>query len=136
MHIGKRLSAKDIRNELVKKVEELSGEDIHACYQCGKCSAGCPFGSAMDILPNQVIRLVQLGDEDALTNKTIWLCSSCFTCATRCPKGVDLSKVMEALRTILLRKGFDKVEIKKIDPEKIGDVPQQLLVCGFRKLTS
>ena len=120
----------------MKKVEELSGEDIHACYQCGKCSAGCPFVDAMDILPSQVIRLVQLGDEDALKNKTIWLCSSCFTCATRCPKGVDLSKVMEALRTILLRKGFDKVEIKQIDPKKISEVPQQLLVCGFRKLTS
>ncbi|WP_455392841.1 4Fe-4S dicluster domain-containing protein [[Eubacterium] cellulosolvens] len=136
MKIGKRLSAKDIRSELVKKVEEISGEDIHACYQCGKCSAGCPFVEAMDMLPNQVIRLVQLGDEDVLKSSTIWLCSSCFTCATRCPKGVDLSKVMEALRTILLRQGFDKVEVKEIDPEKIGEVPQQLLVCGLRKLTS
>jgi heterodisulfide reductase subunit C len=90
----------------------------------------------MDWLPNQVIRLVQLGDEDALKSKTIWLCASCFTCATRCPKGVDLSKVMEALRTILLRKGFDEVKIKEVDPDKIGEIPQQLLVCGFKKLTS
>ena len=129
------MSAKDLRNELVKKVEEISGENIYACYQCGKCSAGCPFASAMDWLPNQVIRLVQLGDEDALKSKTIWLCASCFTCVTRCPKGVDLSKVMEALRTILLRKGFDKVEIKELNPDKIGEIPQQLLVCGFKKLT-
>jgi len=89
----------------------------------------------MDLLPNQVIRLVQLGDEDALKSNTIWLCASCFTCATRCPKGIDLSKIMEALRTILLRRGFDKVVIKQIDPEKISEVPQQLLVCGLRKLT-
>jgi len=135
LQIKNRLSAKDIKNELVQKVEELSGENVHACYQCGKCSAGCPFGKAMDLLPNQVIRLVQLGDEDALENNTIWLCASCFTCATRCPKGIDLSKVMEALRTILLRKGFDKVIVKQIDPEKISEVPQQLLVCGLRKLT-
>jgi heterodisulfide reductase subunit C len=90
----------------------------------------------MDKLPNQIIRLVQLGDEDALEGNTIWLCASCFTCATRCPKGVDLSKVMEALRTILQRKGFDKVKIMKIDPEKLGEIPQQLLVCGYKKLTS
>jgi heterodisulfide reductase subunit C len=134
--IKKRLSAEDIHNELVQKVEELSGENMHACYQCGKCSAGCPFGKAMDLLPSQVIRLLQLGDEEVLECQTIWLCSSCFTCATRCPKGIDLSKIMEALRTILLRKGFDKVKIKQIDPEKIDEVPQQLLVCGFRKLTS
>lgn len=136
IEIKKRLSTEDIHNELVQKVEELSGESLHACYQCGKCSAGCPFVEAMDILPNQVIRLLQLGDEEVLECHTIWLCSSCFTCATRCPKGIDLSKIMEALRTILLRKGFDQVKITQIDPDKIDEVPQQLLVCGFRKLTS
>ena len=89
----------------------------------------------MDILPNQVIRLLQLGDEEVLECRTIWLCASCFTCTTRCPKGVDLSKVMEALRTILLRKGYDKVKVKLIEPEKLSEVPQQLLVCGFKKMT-
>ena len=135
MKIAKRLSASDVRSELVKKVEEISGEDIHACYQCGKCSAGCPFVDAMDCLPNQIIRLIQLGDPEVLDSKTIWLCSSCFTCATRCPKGVDLSKIMEALRIILLRKGFDKIDIRKLSEEELGEMPQQLLVCGFKKLT-
>ena len=120
----------------MKKVEELSGENVHACFQCGKCSAGCPLADVMDILPNQVIRLLQMGDEEVLNSETIWLCASCFTCATRCPKGIDLSKIMEALRTILLRKGFDKVVISEVDPEKISEIPQQLLVCGLRKLTS
>jgi heterodisulfide reductase subunit C len=90
----------------------------------------------MDKLPNEIIRLCQLGQEEEVSkSKTIWLCASCFTCASRCPKGVDLSKVMEAIRTILLRKGYEAVEIDKIDPETLEGVPQQLIVCGFKKMT-
>jgi heterodisulfide reductase subunit C len=90
----------------------------------------------MDKLPNEIIRLCQLGqEEDVYKSKTIWLCASCFTCASRCPKGVDLSKIMEAIRTILLRKGYEPVQIEKIDPETLDGVPQQLIVCGFKKMT-
>ncbi|GAI09389.1 unnamed protein product [marine sediment metagenome] len=97
------ISVKDIKSKFLDKVEELSEENIYACYQCGKCSAGCPSISEMDISPCEIIRLVQLGQEkEVLNSKTIWICSSCFTCVTRCPKGVDLAKVMEALRHIII----------------------------------
>lgn len=92
---------------------------------------------AMDLLPNQIMRLVQLGMEEDLANsKTIWLCASCLTCTVRCPKGVDISRVMEALRVIALRKNFDFVELSEITPETIAELPQIALVSGFRKLTS
>ena len=62
-----RLSAETLRSALVRRVEEISGQDLLACYQCGECSAGCPVAFAMDMLPSQVIRLVQLGQvEEAL----------------------------------------------------------------------
>ena len=71
------LNLKKLRSDFVKKIEELSGQNLMSCYQCGKCSAGCPMVSAMDILPNQAIRLVQLGlQEDVLKSETIWLCAS------------------------------------------------------------
>jgi heterodisulfide reductase subunit C len=130
------VSANRVRSEFVKKVEELSGQNILACYQCGKCSAGCPVVAAMDILPSQVVRLVQLGQEDVLKSKTIWLCASCFTCASRCPRGVDLSRIMESLREIVLRKGEDFVEIPKIPSNLLDQAPQQALVCGLHKYTS
>jgi heterodisulfide reductase subunit C len=134
--IRTRLTKEIVNSDFVKKIEELSGQNLMACFQCGKCSAGCPLASAMDKLPNEIIRLAQLGqEEDIYKSKTIWLCASCFTCASRCPKGVDLSKVMEAIRTILLRKGYEAVEIQKLDPETLEDVPQQLIVCGFKKMT-
>ena len=92
---------------------------------------------AMDLLPNQIIRLVQLGlEEDIANSKTIWLCASCFACTVRCPKGVDISRIMEALRVITLRKNINFVEPSRIPPETIVELPQIALVSSFRKLTS
>jgi heterodisulfide reductase subunit C len=128
------LSRNDTQNAIIKKVEDISGQNVLACYQCGKCSAGCPMVSLMDLLPNQIIRLVQLGQiGDVLNSKTIWLCASCFTCTTRCPTGVDLAKVMEALRLLLLRKSTNYVEPSELDIDE--NLPQIALVSNFRKMT-
>jgi heterodisulfide reductase subunit C len=129
-----RLSRNDAQNAIIKKIENISGQNVLACYQCGKCSAGCPMVSLMDLLPNQIIRLVQLGQvSDVLNSKTIWLCASCFTCTSRCPKGVDLAKVMEALRLLLLRKRTNYVEPSELDIDE--NLPQIALVSNFRKMT-
>ena len=122
---------------LIAKIEELSGENLYACYQCGKCSAGCPAISSMDILPNQIIKLLQVGyTDDALKSKTIWICASCFTCTARCPKGVDLAKVMEALRQIVLRKNIDYTKVRELSQKEIAELPQIALVSNFRKQTA
>ena len=66
------ISPRKIHSDFVKKVEEISGETLPSCYQCGKCSAGCPMSAAMDLMPNQIVRLIQLGLEDDTANsKTI-----------------------------------------------------------------
>jgi len=132
-----KLSIKDVQSEFIRRVEEISGQNLMDCYQCGKCSAGCPVVEAMDILPNQIIRLAQLGLEDELLNSTtIWLCASCITCTSRCPKGVDVARIMEALRAIILRKGKDKVSPSELSSEILKEVPQQGLVSFMRKLSS
>jgi len=131
------ISAKRLQSDFVKKVEEISGQTLPSCYQCGKCSAGCPMSFAMDLLPNQIIHLVRLGlEEDIAKSKTIWLCASCLTCSVRCPRGVDLSRIMEALRLITLRKNIDYVEPSRIAAETIAELPQIALVSSFRKLTA
>jgi heterodisulfide reductase subunit C len=77
-----------------------------ACYQCKKCSAGCPLTFAMDLLPDRVIRLALLGQTEALLGcRTIWVCSSCVTCSTRCPNGIDIAGVMDWLKEEALRQG-------------------------------
>lgn len=131
-----KLSRSRLRSEFCARVAELSGQDLNLCYQCGKCSAGCPMSFAMDLLPNQVMRLVQLGlDEDIAICKTIWLCASCLACTVRCPKGVDIARVMEALRLLSLRKNIDFVSPSQMGQEAIAELPQIALVSGFRKFT-
>lgn len=123
------------QNELLKKIEKISGENVFACYQCGKCSAGCPMSSEMDLLPNQVIRLLQLGITESLLNcRTIWLCASCFTCTIRCPKGVNLARLMEGVRLVLLRiTKEDQISPKEMVKEFL---PQVALISALRKFTT
>lgn len=131
------LSRQKIRADFVRKVEELSGQKLLACYQCGKCSAGCPAVSEMDILPNQVIRYAQLGMKDELlAAKSVWVCASCYTCNVRCPKGIKIAEVMEAVRQVLLRRRRDRIDVRKLTAEERAGVPAIALISSLRKYTS
>ncbi len=101
------------------------------------CSAGCPVVSKMDILPNQIIRYAQLGfKEELLQSRSIWICASCMTCNTRCPKGIKIAEVFEAIRQIILRKRQDHVQIGKLTDLEKEEVPPIALISNFRKFTS
>ena len=93
--------------DFVAEVSRRSGEDLTKCYQCGKCSAGCPAAMAMDYRPNRIIRMLQLGfKEELLNSKAIWVCATCSTCTTRCPKNVDLEKIIDTLRIMSYELGM------------------------------
>ncbi|MEN6627790.1 MAG: 4Fe-4S dicluster domain-containing protein [Candidatus Sumerlaeia bacterium] len=82
-------------------IDSLAHTRVTECYQCGKCTAGCPVAERMDRPPNQLMRLVQLGlQERAMESEAIWLCVACQTCSARCPKSVDCAGVMDALREL------------------------------------
>lgn len=85
----------------------------------------------MDVSPAGIMRAVQLGDEKILDSKAIWYCASCFTCTVRCPRGIDLAKVTEALRQMTLRKNVDHINIEKIEE----DLPAIAVVSALRKFT-
>ncbi len=97
----------------LEQVSRESGVDVQKCYQCGKCTAGCPTSFAMDNPSSKIMHLVQLGLKDqALRSKSIWLCVGCETCTTRCPKDLDVARVMKTLCGIARREG-----IRPDDPE-------------------
>jgi heterodisulfide reductase subunit C len=92
--------------------------NLNTCYQCGKCGAGCPLINEMDFTPNQIIRMVQIGnaryDKQVLSSLSIWLCLTCHTCSTRCPQNVDFPAVLDFLREESIRRGLVNKKARKI----------------------
>ncbi len=99
--------ATPINSELARRVQEATGQNAYLCYQCVKCTSGCPVSEFFDWQPNQIMRAVQLGQEDvALHSQTPWLCAACQTCTTRCPQGLDITAIMEFLTREAKARGF------------------------------
>ncbi len=131
------VSRDKINSGFTSKVQRLADQNLMACYQCGKCSAGCPMAAYMDIPPNQMIRLAQLGMEDELLDsEAIWLCVSCMTCNMRCPKGVRIAELIESMRQIKLRARQDHLHTETISAADLRTIPPIALIGSMRKFTS
>ena len=138
MEVFKITASKATKSDLIEKVEKWSDQNVYSCYQCGKCSAACPLADRMDHLPNQIMKLLQMGDDETLIqSNTPWICASCMACTAKCPKGVKIAEIMEALRLYRLRQNqrSDKWDIL-INREDLQDVPPIAIIANFRKLTS
>ncbi|MCP4148883.1 MAG: heterodisulfide reductase subunit C [bacterium] len=97
-------------SKLTSDIKNIMGTDVNLCYQCEKCTSGCPVALEMELVPAQVMHAAQLDlKEDILHANTIWLCASCETCSTRCPQGIDINGVMDALRIMA---GRERVKAK------------------------
>ena len=93
-----RAGGMSINPDLAQRVKQELGQNVYLCYQCVKCSSGCPVSEFFDWQPHQIMRAVQLGQADiALHAQSPWLCASCQTCSTRCPQGLDITLIMEFL---------------------------------------
>jgi heterodisulfide reductase subunit C2 len=88
-------------DDFAHAVEAASDARLRACLQCGKCTSGCPVSARADLKPHEIVRLVQLGVRDeVLGSRTIWECTSCETCVTRCPQSVNIPAMVDALRRL------------------------------------
>ncbi len=129
-----KLKMGENQRKFIDRVNELTGDNVYRCYQCGRCSAGCPMAMEMDYLPNQIIRLVQMGREEEIKgSKTLFLCATCFACQGRCPKGIDIAQIMEAIRHLLEPKGSDFFGPDEVPENLASELPQQVLVSIYKK---
>lgn len=102
-------------SKFCSEVSERSFSQVSKCYQCNKCSNGCPITYTADIQPNQIMRLIQLGQKErVLKSKFIWICASCQTCSTRCPMEIDIANVMNTLREMSVENNMVNQEQKLV----------------------
>lgn len=121
----------------IEEINTLSGESVKLCMQCSTCTGMCPMAQEMDFSPRKVMHFAQFGLLDRLSEiNTFWKCASCHACSVKCPRGIDIAKVMEALRQQTLRKSKNYIEPSQMSKEAIAEMPQIALVAGFRKFTS
>ena len=116
----------------IQQLEQSTGEKISDCYQCGKCTAGCP--ASMDPPPSLLIRKLQLGMfKEVVSEESIWSCMACLTCSERCPKNVSPAAIIEGLKLVHLREMDPRVQAEGLGQEFLTQSTQQAVVSGFRK---
>jgi heterodisulfide reductase subunit B len=95
------------KTDLAREIRERSGENVFLCYQCKKCTAGCPVAAYFDLTPHQVLRACQFGQDELVLNaRTISICAACETCSTRCPQGIDIARIMDVLEIMAAEQGI------------------------------
>lgn len=127
---------------LSKTVLDQIGQNIFRCYQCVKCTSGCPIADQFDLRPNQVMRALQLNDPSVLECRAIWLCASCQTCATRCPQEINVTGVMDILRIEAKRRGIPSAvpDVSQFNAlfmryvTWLGRVPELLFIVTYKLL--
>ena len=82
------------------------GERLDHCIQCGTCSSTCPMSIYMDHTPRQIMAMIRAGFKDeVLSSITTWLCASCYSCAVDCPKQINITDIMYALKRLSIQEG-------------------------------
>lgn len=97
--------------DFLQRIEAAGPFNAAECFQCRKCTNGCPASFAMDLFPDQVIRLALLGQTaEVLQSRTIWICASCETCSTRCPNGVRIAELMDYFKELAVKAGISPAQ--------------------------
>ena len=100
-------------HSLLDQIEAIGPFQTGACFQCRKCTNGCPVTFAMDLYPDEVIRMVILGQRKTVLGcRTIWVCAACETCTTRCPNEVKIAEIMDCLKEIAIQTDVPAPESK------------------------
>ena len=99
-----------ITNPFLEEVlNDMNGDQVLQCYQCGTCTGSCPMIEQMQYGPRKILSMIQLGmEEEVLKSPDIWFCVSCYSCTNRCPREIPITRLMGTLRKMAIARGWAK----------------------------
>lgn len=124
------------KNELRREqILRMSGVNPRKCMKCGKCTATCPSFEEMEYHPHEFVYMVESGEiEPLLKSDSLYKCLTCFACVEKCPRSVEPAKLIEAVRSVVIReKGANRLAPDDIPAKLDEEMPQQLLMAALRK---
>lgn len=136
-----KISKNSGQSGLKQIVEEMADVDLGKCYQCKKCTSGCPISRLTTSVPSEIIRRLHLGAEnELLESDLIWMCLSCETCYVRCPMEINFAAVIDALRALAVARGasipqgnmplFNRMFLKTV--ETYGRAYDLQMIMGYK----
>jgi heterodisulfide reductase subunit C len=126
-HVPAVIKAEELDPKFKYEMSKIPGaEKLMVCFQCGTCTADCPISRFSEFYrPRKIARMVQLGLKDRLlSDKALWLCSTCFTCVDHCPQGVEIAGIVRALRNLTVKE-------KGVVPLVFKELASNLLKTGY-----
>ncbi|MEA1944019.1 MAG: CoB--CoM heterodisulfide reductase subunit C [Euryarchaeota archaeon] len=90
-----------------------AGLEIRTCMQCGTCSGSCPSGRYTSMITRRIVRKAGAG-RDILHDDDLWMCTTCYTCQERCPRGIKITDAILMIRTIAVHEGIMLPEHRKV----------------------
>ena len=97
------------RTSFLKEVEANveEGDWVKMCMQCGVCAGSCPMGPYWDHPPQEIFMMIRAGKrEEVLSSNSMWMCTSCYNCIARCPRGLPITHIMHGLAVYGKRLGL------------------------------
>ncbi len=85
--------------EVIDAVKSAGGQASRFCYQCGKCDVVCPWNRVRSFSIRKLVREASFGLSE-IENDDIWRCTTCGTCPSECPRGVQQIEVGLAVRRL------------------------------------
>lgn len=101
------LTRSDITDEFKQEVIDAGAESVAICFQCGTCTGACPSGRRTPYRVRQLVRKSLVGLKDELIkDDTIWMCSTCYECQERCPRGIKIVDIVKIVRNYASQAGY------------------------------